>query len=69
MVVLWVISLPFGKFFHLIERPATVGIDLYRRTEADLEMHHCPQRGQEVEPALFMIYSCANPSHTSVYWL
>ncbi len=54
VVVLWLISLPFGKFFHLIERPATVGIDLYRRTEADLEMHHCPRCGQEVEPALFM---------------
>ena len=54
VVVLWLISLPFGKFFHLIERPATVGIDLYRRTEADIEMHHCPRCGQEVEPALFM---------------
>ncbi len=54
VVVLWLISLPFGKFFHLIERPATLGVDLYRRTEADIEMHHCPRCGQEVEPALFM---------------
>lgn len=54
VVVLWLISLPFGKFFHLIERPATLGVDLYRHTEADIEMHHCPHCGQEVEPALFM---------------
>jgi len=26
VVVLWLISLPFGKFFHLIERPATTDI-------------------------------------------
>lgn len=54
VVVLWLISLPFGKFFHLLERPATLGVDLYRRTEAEREMHHCPRCGQEVEPALFM---------------
>lgn len=28
VVVLWLLSLPFGKFFHLLERPATVGIEL-----------------------------------------
>ncbi len=30
VVVLWLISLPFGKFFHLVERPATVGIELHQ---------------------------------------
>ncbi|HLJ82509.1 MAG TPA: hypothetical protein VKT52_13545, partial [Ktedonobacterales bacterium] len=28
VVVFWLISLPFGKFFHILERPATVGIEL-----------------------------------------
>src|SRR5262249_33743039 len=35
VVVFWLISLPFGKFFHIIERPATVGIELYWRTGED----------------------------------
>ena len=41
VVVLWLISLPFGKFFHLIERPATVGIELYWRTGEGTEMQRC----------------------------
>lgn len=29
VVVSWLLSLPFGKFFHIVERPATIGITLY----------------------------------------
>lgn len=29
VVVGWLLSLPFGKFFHIVERPATIGITLY----------------------------------------
>jgi hypothetical protein len=46
VVVLWLISLPFGKFFHIIERPATVGIELYRRAGEDREQHPCPRCGR-----------------------
>jgi hypothetical protein len=31
LVVGWLISLPFGKFFHLVQRPASVGVTLYQR--------------------------------------
>ncbi len=41
VVVLWLISLPFGKFFHIIERPATVGIELYWRTGEDSTQATC----------------------------
>lgn len=54
VVVLWLISLPFGKFFHLIERPATLGVDLYWRTAQDEEMAHCPRCGQAFAPARFL---------------
>ncbi len=54
VVVLWLISLPFGKFFHLIERPATVGIELYWRTGEGTEMQHCARCGQEFAPARFI---------------
>ena len=54
MVVLWLISLPFGKFFHLIERPATVGIELYWRTGEGTEMQRCARCGEEFAPLRFI---------------
>jgi len=54
VVVLWLISLPFGKFFHLIERPATVGIELYWRTGEGTEMQKCARCGEEYAPVRFI---------------
>jgi len=54
VVVLWLISLPFGKFFHLIERPATVGIELYWRTGEDTSQQRCARCGEEFAPARFI---------------
>lgn len=54
VVVLWLISLPFGKFFHLIERPATVGIELYWRTGEGTEMQRCARCGEEFAPICFV---------------
>ncbi len=30
IVVGWLLLLPFGKFFHIVERPATIGVTLYQ---------------------------------------
>ena len=30
VVVGWLLMLPFGKFFHIVERPATIGVRLYQ---------------------------------------
>lgn len=54
VVVLWLISLPFGKFFHLIERPATVGIELYWKTGVHTQMQTCARCGEEFAPARFI---------------
>ncbi len=54
VVVLWLISLPFGKFFHIIERPATVGMQLYWRTGEDTEMEHCARCGEAFAPVRFI---------------
>ncbi len=54
VVVLWLISLPFGKFFHLIERPATVGVKLYMQTAKDEAMHACARCGTEFQTARFI---------------
>lgn len=54
VVVLWLISLPFGKFFHLIERPATVGIELYWRTGEGTAMQKCARCQEEFAPVRFV---------------
>ncbi len=54
VVVFWLISLPFGKFFHIIERPATVGIELYWRTGEDTTQHACPRCGRVFVPQRFI---------------
>jgi hypothetical protein len=54
VVVLWLISLPFGKFFHIIERPATVGIELYWRTGEATAMQRCARCQEEYVPRRFI---------------
>ena len=39
VVVLWLISLPFGKFFHIVERPASVGVTVYQQVAQDVEYY------------------------------
>ncbi len=54
VVVLWLLSLPFGKFFHLIERPATVGIELYWRTGEQTQQQRCARCNEEFAPVRFI---------------
>ena len=42
VVVAWLLSLPFGKFFHIIERPASIGVTLYQTVNREIE-HYGPQ--------------------------
>lgn len=37
IVVVWLLSIPFGKFFHIIERPASIGVTLYQTVNQDME--------------------------------
>ncbi|GHO77666.1 hypothetical protein KSD_54370 [Ktedonobacter sp. SOSP1-85] len=36
-VVLWLLMLPFGKFFHIIQRPASIGVTLYQTVNQDVD--------------------------------
>jgi hypothetical protein len=50
-VVLWLLSIPFGKFFHIIQRPASIGVTLYQTVNQDIEHYgehphnHAPTEG------------------------
>ncbi|MBI4492998.1 MAG: MFS transporter, partial [Chloroflexi bacterium] len=47
MVVGWLLSIPFGKFFHIIERPASIGVTLYQAVNQEIEHYgEQPQTGR-----------------------
>jgi hypothetical protein len=46
-VILFLIWIPFGKFFHIIQRPAQLGIAIYRKADAEGPQAVCPHTGQE----------------------
>ncbi|MCZ7569095.1 MAG: hypothetical protein M5U01_11000 [Ardenticatenaceae bacterium] len=61
VVVAWLLSIPFGKFFHIIERPATVGVTLYQVVNQDIEHYgrqvqtgRCPRCGEELPSPQFI---------------
>lgn len=46
VVVGWLLSIPFGKFFHIVQRPASIGVTLYQTVNQDVEHYgERPQTG------------------------
>jgi hypothetical protein len=45
-VIAWLLWLPFGKFFHVIQRPAQVGVALYKEQGRAQAQAHCRRCGQ-----------------------
>jgi hypothetical protein len=67
IVVVWLLYLPFGKFFHIVQRPATIGVKLYQNVSHDIEHYvdmeaphaqggpaHCARCGDELPSAQFI---------------
>ena len=50
VVVGWLLSLPFGKFFHIVQRPASIGVTLYQTVNQDVA-HDDPQPRRATAPA------------------
>jgi hypothetical protein len=54
-VVLTLVFIPFGKFFHVIQRPASVGVDVYKRTSIEREgVFSCRRCGEPLEATTFV---------------
>jgi hypothetical protein len=53
-VILTLIYLPFGKFFHIFQRPAQLGVNYYRRAGAAGEQAICIRCGQAYGSMLHM---------------
>ncbi len=61
VVVVWLLSIPFGKFFHIIQRPASIGVTLYQTVNQDVEHYgkqpqtgRCKRCGQEFPSQQFI---------------
>ncbi len=44
-VIGWLLQLPFGKFFHIFQRPAQIGVKLYERAGNEGEGARCARCG------------------------
>lgn len=42
----WLLLLPLGKFFHIVERPATRGVTLYQTISRDAERRDPAEGGR-----------------------
>jgi len=74
-VILTLLYLPFGKFFHIFQRPAQLGIDFYKRAGAEGLQAECNRCGQAfasrmhiddlkaVQAALGIHYQLADGTH------
>jgi len=74
-VIFTLLYLPFGKFFHIFQRPAQLGVGLYRRAGAEGEQTRCLRCGEpfassmhiedlkQVESALGIRYELGGGGH------
>jgi hypothetical protein len=47
IVIMTLFYLPFGKFFHIVQRPASIGVELYQGREREAPQASCPRCGTE----------------------
>lgn len=45
LVIMTLFFLPFGKLFHIIQRPASIGVELYQDRSEEMEQAVCPRCG------------------------
>jgi hypothetical protein len=54
-VVLTLVFIPFGKFFHVIQRPAQLGVDVFKRSSIEKTgVFSCRRCGQPLEAGEFV---------------
>src|SRR5688500_11708778 len=45
VVIMTLFYLPFGKLFHIVQRPASIGVELYQQRSKEMEQAVCPRCG------------------------
>ncbi len=44
-VIMTLFYLPFGKLFHIVQRPASIGVELYQNRSKEMQQAVCPRCG------------------------
>jgi hypothetical protein len=47
LVIMTLFYLPFGKLFHVVQRPASIGVELYQRRSREMPQAACARCGTE----------------------
>ena len=47
LVIMTLFYLPFGKLFHVVQRPASIGVELYQRRAREMPQARCARCGTE----------------------
>ncbi|MEP7213484.1 MAG: MFS transporter [Acidobacteriota bacterium] len=47
VVIMTLFYIPFGKLFHIVQRPASIGVELYQERSREMEQAVCPRCGTE----------------------
>lgn len=47
LVIMTLFYLPFGKLFHVVQRPASIGVELYQRRSHEMPQAKCARCGTE----------------------
>jgi hypothetical protein len=80
-VIFTLLWLPFGKFFHIFQRPAQLGVEFYKDAAARGEPAHCRRCGQpfasrmhvldliQIERELGYRYDVADPAVEHYQWI
>ena len=45
IVIMTLFYIPFGKLFHIVQRPASIGVELYQQRSREMEQAVCPRCG------------------------
>lgn len=46
-VIMTLFYLPFGKLFHVVQRPASIGVELYQQRSQEMAQAECPRCGTQ----------------------
>ncbi|CAN5325260.1 hypothetical protein BH10ACI3_BH10ACI3_02600 [soil metagenome] len=54
VVIMTLFFLPFGKLFHIVQRPASIGVELYQQRAQEMEQARCFRCGVEFAAVMWL---------------
>ncbi|MBK6591104.1 MAG: MFS transporter [Acidobacteria bacterium] len=54
IVIMTLFFLPFGKLFHIVQRPASIGVELYQQRAKEMEQAKCRRCGVEFASIMWL---------------